>query len=265
MTMSIAHNGIHKAIGKPRKDMLGSFRPAPQTTFWTCRTADCRTHVPLRVVKPDGLTSKTGSCPRCYRHRPLTADEHDLITGNDARGVKGWIGYVYKLADKFSKKRFVEFDLALSIAMEAACYAAATFDPANGFQFSTHLTQRLTGRMNERAKLQAQLVRNAHTHLNCDRGSADDNQFEAPLSLDHQSDAVQSDVRSYVRYALRVTNLTDRERDIIRRRFGLDCQPSTFNEIAAVYNTSRQRIQQMQARILGLIREAMGVDVEVAA
>lgn len=49
--------------------------------------------------------------------------------------------------------------------------------------------------------------------------------------------------------------LNEQERNIVRRRFGLDGQPATLQDLSEVYNVSRERIRKIEQRALGNLRE----------
>lgn len=44
--------------------------------------------------------------------------------------------------------------------------------------------------------------------------------------------------------------LTDREADIIKRRFGIDCEEETLDQIGTDYNLSKERIRQVQEKAM---------------
>ena len=92
--------------------------------------------------------------------------------------------------------------------------------------------------------------------------------LSAPVGLDGDtelSDMLADDfadapfdavARSLERTALNVQleRLTERERDVIRMRFGLTDQPHTLAEIGERFELTRERIRQIEARALGKLR-----------
>ena len=136
---------------------LSCLPPVPGTAYWRCPNRSCRTPAgqpsrwPLRVRKANGLTSRTASCPRCSTHRPLSRDEQLRITGDPDRGWPTVIPLAYNLVGKFLQNHpYVDADEARGIASEALIHAAGTFDPANRFKFSTHVTYHVWGLLRSR-------------------------------------------------------------------------------------------------------------------
>ena len=49
--------------------------------------------------------------------------------------------------------------------------------------------------------------------------------------------------------------LDEREREIIRLRFGLDCgEPRTLEEVGAIFNLTRERIRQIESKAMSKLR-----------
>ena len=59
-------------------------------------------------------------------------------------------------------------------------------------------------------------------------------------------------MRAYVDAALK--QLHGREEDVLRRRFGLDCERQTFEQIGQVHCVTRERIRQIEARAFRRLR-----------
>ena len=53
---------------------------------------------------------------------------------------------------------------------------------------------------------------------------------------------------------LQLSRLTPREQAVVRSRFGLDDDPMTLAEIGELYDVTRERIRQIEARALGKLR-----------
>ena len=84
---------------------------------------------------------------------------------------------------------------------------------------------------------------------------------EVPDGREPDSPRNAADTASEVRHLI-VVNLGDRERNLLRQRFGLDgAPPRTYAELAVVTGTSRQNVQQLVERALRRLRDALSSDV----
>lgn len=75
----------------------------------------------------------------------------------------------------------------------------------------------------------------------------------ANLALNHiiqrENDALIQDA---------IAKLTDREQDVIRRRYGFDGDPQTYDEIRKSYGVTKERVRQIEAKAL---RKMRGVSI----
>ena len=98
--------------------------------------------------------------------------------------------------------------------------------------------------------------RNALVSLSTPIGS-DGDSYLGDLVADDHSEAVYDDViRRLDRRVLdaQLARLSERERDVIVLRFGLDDEPCTLAEIGDRFELTRERIRQIEARALGKLR-----------
>lgn len=59
-----------------------------------------------------------------------------------------------------------------------------------------------------------------------------------------------------------LANCTDRERDILARRMGLDCEPQTLQDIGESYGITRERVRQLEDKLVArLIRQEVWDDI----
>ena len=65
---------------------------------------------------------------------------------------------------------------------------------------------------------------------------------------EQQRELLLADVRMAIPFML--SRLTYREREIIKRRWGIGCQSLTLKEIAAICNVCPERIRQIEARAI---------------
>jgi RNA polymerase sigma factor (sigma-70 family) len=87
---------------------------------------------------------------------------------------------------------------------------------------------------------------------------------EVPDGWDPGSSRNAAETASEVRHLIAI-NLGDRERHLLRQRFGLDgTPPRTYAELAVVTGTSRQNVQQLVERALRRLRNDLSSDVMTA-
>jgi RNA polymerase primary sigma factor len=48
--------------------------------------------------------------------------------------------------------------------------------------------------------------------------------------------------------------LDERDQEIIKMRFGIECEPHTLDEVARRFNVTRERIRQIESRTLARLR-----------
>jgi RNA polymerase sigma factor (sigma-70 family) len=81
-----------------------------------------------------------------------------------------------------------------------------------------------------------------------------------PLAESEYEDVVASIEADELRTLL--SGLSDRERSILRARYGLDGKEQTLREIARGLGISAERVRQLEARALGKLAAAAGVDLD---
>ncbi|NLT27115.1 MAG: sigma-70 family RNA polymerase sigma factor [Microbacteriaceae bacterium] len=107
----------------------------------------------------------------------------------------------------------------------------------------------------------------AATHVHLDLGAFDDHLESAlGIALDDPTDAVD-DRLAVERIGELLPHLLDeRMHDIIRARFGLDCEPQTLDRIGERFGVTRERIRQLETIALAVLRESpelrrLGIDL----
>ena len=76
-------------------------------------------------------------------------------------------------------------------------------------------------------------------------------------STNAQPDSQLAKKEAYTELQRAMTFLTDRERLILAKRYGLNGEASTLNEIAAELNLSRERVRQIEREAQAILRERL--------
>ncbi len=79
-----------------------------------------------------------------------------------------------------------------------------------------------------------------------------------PLAEDEYERVITAIVASELRDLL--SGLSDREREILRARYGLDGEPRSLRDLARQLGVSAERVRQIENRALGKLRAAAGED-----
>lgn len=53
--------------------------------------------------------------------------------------------------------------------------------------------------------------------------------------------------------------LTEKERQVFELRAGIDCEPKTLEEIAPIYGVTRERIRQIEKRVINKLKAKASV------
>lgn len=178
-------------------------------------------------------------------------------------------GLVRTIAKKHAPKwgRHADEDDIKQIARLGLIWAAQHFDPSRGYQFSTYAMRCMFGfiqnecenlpltpvpaqkRLTARGETFPSMSRSSDSVPGPDMESFDFVSAFAATTDTTLEDVFASDERERIKRA--VGNLNEKERFIIRARFGLNCGgEETLVSIAARYKVSRARVQQIEQRAL---------------
>ena len=78
--------------------------------------------------------------------------------------------------------------------------------------------------------------------------------LEDPLAADAYEEVVENVAGEQLRALL--SRLTDREREVVRARFGFDARPQRLVDIGAELGISAERVRQIEERALAKIRQS---------
>jgi len=154
--------------------------------------------------------------------------------------------------DKNARNKIVEHNLRL-VAYVAKSYARdqEMFNElyAEGYHVLFHAIDRFDLSMETKFSTYGTWwIRQAmskYLHMKHGNGSVYDIDMESPVNKENYEN---NEVTRLIRDCLYL--LTDRESDIIKRRFGIDCSEETLDEIGKDYGLSKERIRQIQEKAL---------------
>lgn len=234
-------------------------RPVPGTAYWTCPNREClepnsrrRSRWPLRIVirSTPLLTGKTAICSRCQARRTMSKAERQLISGNpDRPDALGVMPLLKRHAATLAKSLYnVSKDDVMSQANDVACLAAMTFDPKNGFQFSTYLVSRLRQSLTRRS-----IIREIYPDQKQQIPLPPPGRFPTETLIQPEADEPEFDSATNDRL-MDQAGLSEEERQLIRERWGLSGTAQlTLGEMARIRNLSRydltKRVKEIESRM----------------
>lgn len=145
-----------------------------------------------------------------------------------------------------------DYDECLSRAMKGLMSAAKTFDASLGVPFSSYahrliknsLNRVLTGR---RAKKRGSGIAPLSLHA---LAGEDQELIEKVAAVNTDATSEMDEYARKHHLAKALSGLSGREKDILRRRFGIGCETETLEEIAKDYKCTRERIRQIEESAL---------------
>ena len=162
--------------------------------------------------------------------------------------------FIYKLARQYARRPGgAPVEDLVQTGLLAAVKSVPCFDTGAGVKFVSYV-----GVAARRA-----IHRAAFGWKAMPQAASTDSDFlgEVPDARDVDAARNEADTAAEVR-TLISAYLGDRERHLIRQRFGLDGgPPQTYAELAVVTGTSRQNVQQLVERALRRLRVALATEV----
>ena len=199
--------------------------------------------------------------------KPLTAEEErhylELCTQGDLDARNVLVERNLRLVAHIIKKYYTqseEQEDLISIGTIGLIKAVNTFKPDKGIRLATYASRCIDNEIlmyfRARKKLQGEV--SLSDTLETDSDGSDLSIGDVVGKSDTMLDDLQDrDDRILVR-RLVAERLTEREADIIRRRYGLDGHmPQTQRQVAAVYHISRSYVSRIEKKALGKLEEAL--------
>ena len=208
------------------------------------------------------LAGSSGSFPK-----PLTAEEEQAYLERCAQGdldarnvlVERNLRLVAHIIKKYYTQAEEQEDL-ISIGTIGLIKAVNTFKPDRGIRLATYASRCIENEIlmyfRARRKLQGEVSLSDAIETDGDGGdlSIGDVVGRNDTLLEDLQD---KDDRALLR-RLVAERLTEREADIIRRRYGLEGHlPQTQRQVAAAYNISRSYVSRIEKKALGKLEQAL--------
>ena len=208
------------------------------------------------------LAGSSGSFPK-----PLTAEEEQAYLERCAQGdldarnvlVERNLRLVAHIIKKYYTQTEEQEDL-ISIGTIGLIKAVNTFKPDRGIRLATYASRCIENEIlmyfRARRKLQGEVSLSDAIETDGDGGdlSIGDVVGRNDTMLEDLQD---KDDRALLR-RLVAERLTEREADIIRRRYGLGGHPpQTQRQVAAAYNISRSYVSRIEKKALGKLEQAL--------
>lgn len=199
--------------------------------------------------------------------RPLSAAEEREYLGRCARGdldarnvlVERNLRLVAHIMKKYYTQSEEQDDL-ISIGTIGLIKAVDTFKPDKGIRLATYASRCIENEIlmyfRRIKKLQGEVSLSEAIETDGDGAelSIGDVVGKSDTMLE---DLQEKDDRALVR-RLVAERLTEREADVIRRRYGLEGRaPQTQRQVAAVYGISRSYVSRIEKKALGKLEEAL--------
>ena len=208
------------------------------------------------------LTGNPGSFPK-----PLSAKEEQMYLERSLAGdlearnilVEHNLRLVAHIIKKYYTQSAEQEDL-ISIGTIGLIKAVNTFKPDRGIRLATYASRCIENEIlmyfRARRKLQGEVSLSDAIETDGDGGdlSIGDVVGRNDTLLEDLQD---KDDRALLR-RLVAERLTEREADIIRRRYGLEGHPpQTQRQVAAAYNISRSYVSRIEKKALGKLEQAL--------
>ena len=208
------------------------------------------------------LAGSSGSFPK-----PLTAEEEQAYLERCAQGdldarnvlVERNLRLVAHIIKKYYTQTEEQEDL-ISIGTIGLIKAVNTFKPDRGIRLATYASRCIENEIlmyfRARRKLQGEVSLSDAIETDGDGGdlSIGDVVGRNDTLLEDLQD---KDDRALLR-RLVAERLTEREADIIRRRYGLEGHPpQTQRQVATAYNISRSYVSRIEKKALGKLEQAL--------
>lgn len=170
----------------------------------------------------------------------------------------------FRLCHYFAAKSSIDHDQCFSLAMDGLLSAAQEFQPGKGLPFYRYASMRIKWKIIEwcvKQKTKKRWTLEAPTHLDAEylsTGRAISEIVADPQARIPGGDlAIADERRNMDRF---MQHMSDRERYVIVRRFGLDGEPAgTLSGIGTEIGVTREMVRQIEKTALKKMRVKYGL------
>lgn len=175
---------------------------------------------------------------------------------------------LYSLAKKYSATSGLPYDVLLDAGTESLERAAKKFNPTLGIKFSTYASNSI---LNGFRQIRKSNTTSLEESFSSNKKDGDGISLRDTITYSDDESVVELtgelNLKSIVDSILNDDDLDERERKIIRLRFGFDDEDEmSLREIAEKFEISKERIRQLESRAKEKIRaklEGLGINADL--
>lgn len=171
------------------------------------------------------------------------------------------LGLCRRVCRKIARPYSVTEDEWFIEAMEGLADAVEKFRPERGYRFSTYAWAAISRRLLRLRRYEVtrgnRYPQPVYIHGGRGNRSQRPSWRDEPKRSVRDYDQIPDWLPSGDSLSAAIAELSDREQFVIRHRFGLGTKPATLDRIAVHFGVSRERVRQIEAKALDVLRETL--------